>query len=78
MFPLPSIVCLVIGVAAAPKILVLKIPDPKIAEKKVTAIGFEGSDGLKKIFVLRRDGIKDGTNDLDPKIELKFYDICHS
>ncbi len=51
-----------------------RIPDPKIAEKKVTAIGFEGSDGLKKIFVLRRDGIKDGTNDLDPKIELKFYD----
>ena len=51
-----------------------RIPDPKLAEKKVTAIGFEGSDGLKKIFVLRRDGIKDGTNDLDPKIELKFYD----
>jgi hypothetical protein len=45
-----------------------RIPDPNLAEKKVTAIGFEGSDGLKKIFVLRRDGIKDGTNYLDTKI----------
>ena len=31
VFPLPCIACLVIGVAAAPKILVLKIPDPNIA-----------------------------------------------
>ena len=51
-----------------------RIPDPKIAEKKVTAVGFEGSDGLKKILVLRREGIQDGENDLDPKIELKFFD----
>ena len=51
-----------------------RIPDPKAAEKKVTAVGFEGSDGLKKILVLRRDGIQDGENDLDPKIELKFFD----
>ena len=51
-----------------------RIPDPKLAEKRVTAVGFEGSDDLKKIFVLRRDGIKDGENELDAGIELTFYD----
>jgi len=51
-----------------------RIPDPKIADKKVTAIGFEGSDGMKKIFVLRRDGIEEGENDLDSNINLVFYE----
>ena len=51
-----------------------RIPDPKLAEKRVTAVGFEGSDNLKKIFVLRRDGIQEGKNELDDGIELKFYE----
>ena len=51
-----------------------RIPDPKLAEKRVTAVGFEGSDNLKKIFVLRRDGIQEGKNELDAGIELTFYD----
>ena len=51
-----------------------RIPDPKLAEKRVTAVGFEGSDNLKKIFVLRRDGIQEGENELDDGIELKFYE----
>ncbi|MGH1569017.1 MAG: 3'-5' exonuclease, partial [Nitrosopumilus sp.] len=29
-----------------------RIPDPKLAEKKVTAIGLKGSDGFDQIFVL--------------------------
>ena len=51
-----------------------RIPDPKLAEKRVTAVVFEGSNNLKKIFVLRRDGIQDGENELDAGIELTFYD----
>ena len=51
-----------------------RIPDPKLAEKRVTAVGFEGSDDLKRIFVLKRDGIDEGENELDAGIELKFYD----
>ena len=49
-------------------------PDTKIADKKVTAVGFEGSDGMKKVFVLRRDGIEEGVNDLDKNIEVIFYE----
>ena len=51
-----------------------RIPDPKAAEKKVTAIGFESSDGLKQIFVLRQSGTDEGTNDLSPDIKITFYD----
>ena len=51
-----------------------RIPDPKAAEKKVTAIGFESSDGLKQIFVLRQSGTDEGINDLSPDIKITFYD----
>jgi len=51
-----------------------RIPDPKAAEKKVTAIGFESSDGLKHILVLRHGNTKEGINDLSPDIKITFYD----
>ena len=51
-----------------------RIPDPKAAEKKVTAIGFESSDGLKHILVLRHGNTKEGINDLPPDIKITFYD----
>jgi DNA polymerase I len=50
-----------------------RIPDPKIAEKRVTAVGFDASDGLRQVFVLRKDGSVDGKNDLDPDIKVVFY-----
>ena len=51
-----------------------RIPDPKVAEKKVTAIGFESSDELKQILVLRHGNAKEGINDLPPDIKITFYD----
>ena len=51
-----------------------RIPDPKIAEKRITAIGFEASDGLKQVFVLRRNGIQEGVNELLSGIDIIFYD----
>ena len=52
-----------------------RIPDPKIAEKKVTAIGLKGTDGFDQIFVLKTEGTEQGTNDLDPNIKVKFYNL---
>jgi len=40
-----------------------RIPDPKLAEKKVTAIGLKGSDGFDQIFVLKTEGTEEGTNE---------------
>jgi len=51
-----------------------RIPDPKIAEKRITAIGFEASDGLKQVFVLRRSDAQEGVNELLPGVEIIFYD----
>ena len=51
-----------------------RIPDPKVAERIVTAISFVGSDGLKQVFVLKRAGIEEGTNELDSDIKVVFYD----
>ncbi len=52
-----------------------RIPDPKIAEKKVTAIGLKGSDGFDQIFVLKTEGTEQGVNELDQGIKVVFYDL---
>ncbi len=49
-----------------------RIPDPKIAEKDITAIGFDGTDRFKKIMV-RDYGKEKGTRQLDDDVEVKFY-----
>ena len=35
-----------------------RIPDAKIAEKKVTAVGMEGSNGFKQVLVLKQEGVE--------------------
>ena len=52
-----------------------RIPDPKIAEKKVTAIGMKGSDGFDQIFVLKTEGTEEGKNELDQNVKITFYDL---
>src|SRR3989344_998875 len=51
-----------------------RIPDPKVAEKKVTAIGLKGTDGFDQVFVLRTEGTDEGVNELDQDIKIVFYD----
>jgi DNA polymerase I len=51
-----------------------RIPDPKIAEKKITAIGFKGTDGFDKILVLRTEDTEEGKNELDENIKVVFYE----
>jgi DNA polymerase I len=52
-----------------------RIPDPKIAEKKVTAIGMKGTDGFDHVFVLRTEGTEQGVSELTPNIKVTFYDL---
>ena len=51
-----------------------RLPDAKTAVGKITAVGFESSDKLKQVFVLRRNDTSEGTNDLAPDIKVRFYD----
>ncbi|WP_067956995.1 DNA-directed DNA polymerase I [Nitrosopumilus sp. Nsub] len=52
-----------------------RFPDPKLAEKRVTAIGLKGSDGFDQIFVLKTEGTSQGNNELDENIKVTFYDL---
>jgi len=50
-----------------------RIPDPKLAEKRVTAIGFCGSDEFKQVLVLKKNGASDGKNELESDTKVTFY-----
>jgi len=51
-----------------------RLPDAKAADNIVTAIGFCGSDGLKKVLVLDIKDKKKGENELPPDVEGRFFD----
>ncbi len=51
-----------------------RIPDAKIADKKITAVGFSGSDGLKQVFVLQKKDKQPGKSELESDIKVSFYD----
>ena len=51
-----------------------RIPDAKIADKKITAVGFSGSDGLKQVFVLQKKDKPAGKSELESDIKVSFYD----
>ncbi len=52
-----------------------RIPNPETAEYPVISIAFAGSDGLKKIMLLARNGSWTGfTDDFPYDAEIEFYD----
>jgi len=52
-----------------------RIPDIKLATKKITAIGFTGSDGFKQVSILKKsDSDDDGKNELDEDVKIVFFD----
>ena len=71
--PIPKIKRLSVDIEV--EVEIGRIPDPKLAEKKITAIGFKGSDGFDQIFVLKTEGTEQGNNELDSKIKVTFYDL---
>ena len=51
-----------------------RIPDAKLSDKKITAIGFAGSDGFKHVMVLRRKDKQTGAREIAEDINVVFYD----
>jgi DNA polymerase I len=51
-----------------------RLPDAKIADKKITAIGFCASDDFKAVFVLKRAGKSIGTNEIPEGVKISFYE----
>ncbi len=50
-----------------------RIPDPIIADKKITAVGLKGT-GLDRVFVLRTEGVPEGEDGLAGNVGVAFYD----
>ena len=71
--PIPKIKRLSVDIEV--EAVIGRIPDPKLAEKKVTAIGLKGTDGFDQIFVLKTEGTEQGVNELDSNIKVKFYNL---
>ena len=51
-----------------------RIPDPKIAEKAVTAIALKDSGGQDRVLVLRTEGTDEGTDEVGGGVSVIFYD----
>lgn len=51
-----------------------RIPNPRDAERVVTAVGFAGSDGLDRVLVLRKDGSQEGAEKMPDGVEVSFYE----
>ncbi len=51
-----------------------RVPDPREAAYQVICTTLLGSDGKKKILILKREGVKEGVEKLPPDVDVEFYD----
>ncbi len=51
-----------------------RLPDAKLAQQRVTAIGLKGSDDRDQILVLRTRDTQQGVNELEESVKVSFYD----
>ncbi|MHA1710953.1 MAG: DNA-directed DNA polymerase I [Candidatus Freyarchaeota archaeon] len=51
-----------------------RVPDPREAAHPVIAAALLGSDGKKRILILRREGIEEGDSQLPPDVKMEYYD----
>jgi DNA polymerase I len=51
-----------------------RVPDPRDAAYEVACVSLYASDGLKKVLVLRREGVREGTEHLPVNVEIEYCD----
>ncbi|RJS79830.1 DNA-directed DNA polymerase I [Candidatus Bathyarchaeota archaeon] len=51
----------------------LRVPDPREAEYPVICVSFVDSEGLKRVLILKRKGVKEGSLDLPRDVLVEFY-----
>ena len=51
-----------------------RVPDPREAAYPVVCVSLYASDGLKKVLLLNREGVREGTEHLPADIETKYCD----
>jgi len=51
-----------------------RVPDPREASNEVICTSIVGSDGKKRVLLLRREGIEEGDLGLPPDVVIEFYE----
>lgn len=51
-----------------------RVPDPREAAYEIACISLYASDGLEKVLVLRRKGVREGDEHLPLEIEIEYFD----
>jgi DNA polymerase I len=51
-----------------------RIPDAKNAENEIIAVSFVGSDNLHEAFVLKREGVELGENEMEDHVKVNIFD----
>ncbi|KPV64961.1 MAG: DNA polymerase 1 [Candidatus Bathyarchaeota archaeon BA1] len=51
-----------------------RVPDPREAAYPVISAALLGSDGRKRVLLLKREGIKEGTEKLAPEVSVEYFD----
>jgi len=51
-----------------------RMPDPREAAYQVICVSLYGSDGLEKILLLKREGVREGTEHLSADAEIEYFD----
>ena len=51
-----------------------RVPDPREAAYDVVCVSLYGSNGLKRVLLLKREGIQEGAEDLPADSKVQYYD----
>lgn len=51
-----------------------RMPDPREAAYPVVCVSFYGSDGLKRVLLLKREGVNEGEEKLPDDVEICYFD----
>ncbi len=50
-----------------------RLPDAKVADRQVTAVGFAGTGGYRRVLVLERPGVARGARELPEDVDVAVY-----
>jgi DNA polymerase I len=51
-----------------------RVPDPREAAYQVVCVSFYSSDGIRKVLLLRREGLREGTERLPADAQIEYFD----
>jgi DNA polymerase I len=54
--------------------LTFRVPDPREATYPVICVALLGSDGKNRVLLLKRAGVKEGTQRLPPNVSVEYFD----